>query len=251
MTDNTYGKTPNRRRTSKAEARRERQEQDRKDFEEKNAFKSIVGRTPGQRRLLRALNEEMGVFADGPAGSGKTFLSVATGARRLALGEIKKLVVARPTVDADENLGFLPGDLHSKLAHWMVPIFESLDKQVGAHKRRTWLAEGKLEVVAFQHIQGRTFDEAFVVLDEAQNTTPFQMETFLTRMGQNTRYSVAGDPTAQLAIKGVSGMAVALQLIEQRNLPVAVVKLTHDDIVRSAQAKMWAEAFYSTHTTKE
>lgn len=235
---------------SKSMRRQQRKAEKRTCFEA-GRLPPLAGKTPGQSRALKILQFSAdnlgGIFMVGPAGSGKTFLSVALGAQLVAAGRFSQLLLCRPTVDAGEKLGFLPGRLGQKLEPWMVPMYDAVDKVVGRAKRESWERTGVLTACSFQHMQGRTFEDAFVVLDEAQNTTPFQMETFLTRMHATSAYSVCGDPFAQQAIEGPSGMVRALQLIRLKSLPVPIVRLTHEDVVRGPHARMWGEAFAGDH----
>jgi phosphate starvation-inducible PhoH-like protein len=213
----------------------------------------VEGKTPGQRGVLAAIAaaEGSGVFVVGPAGSGKTFLAVALGVSLMVQGKVEKMVLCRPTANNGENLGFLPGKAGEKVAPWLVPIFDAVDKLVGRSTREAWIKSEKMEVVPFQFMQGRTFESAWVVLDEAQNTTPSQMEGFLTRPGEGSTYVVVGDPRAQTAIQGPSGMVRALAHIRNLSLPVPVVRLGYEDIVRSRHARMWAEAFGGDHADPE
>jgi phosphate starvation-inducible PhoH-like protein len=192
-----------------------------------------------------------GVFGVGPQGSGKTFLPAAFGACLLNDGDVRKMVVCRPTTDAGESLGFLPGGLEEKLEPWMVPIFDAIDKTVGRQKRIAWQRAGMLEVCSFQHMQGRTFEDSFVLLDEAQNADNMQMETFLTRIGVGSRYVVAGDPFAQRVARGPGGFARAIEHARRHGLPVPIVEMTYQDIQRHEHARLWALAFHDDHTQPE
>lgn len=207
----------------------------------------LVPKTPGQGRVLDALHASGDVFAVGPAGSGKTFLCVGYGARLVASGNLQRLVLARPAVSLGEKHGFVPGKLDEKLAPWLSPVLDAVDKAIGKASRESWVRSGKILVESIEHLQGKTFDASFMVMDEAQNATPSQLESFLTRTGQGSRYAICGDPFAQKAIEGKSGMLRALELVAHHRLPVIVAELTHDDIVRSAAAAMWARAFSEDH----
>jgi phosphate starvation-inducible PhoH-like protein len=233
--------------TTRAQARALRQDAKCAEFQASNYLKPPEGKTPNQKKLLATLGSSTGTIVLGPAGTGKTFLAVAWAIYKVAVGKADRAVFTRPTVSAGENLGYLPGDQGEKLEPWLIPIYDSIDKQIGRARREKWTMEGRIEICSFQHMQGRTWENAVIVLDEGQNTTPFQMETFLTRLGVGSQYVVVGDPHAQRAIAGPSGMVRVLKLIQDRNLPVPVCKFTFADVQRDGHARMWAEAFYDDH----
>lgn len=201
-------------------------------------------KTHNQRLYLQALREKEQVIGIGPAGTGKTFLPTLVACQMYMRGNIKKIVVSRPAVAAiGEEHGFLPGDLGRKLAPWVVPVVELIEECLGSKERvQTMMRSGDLEIVPFTYLRGRTLKDAFVILDEAQNTTPEQMELFLTRIGENTKVVVTGD-LRQSDIGKKSGLKVAVDLIEKYQIPADIIRFTTEDVVRSGMCKFWVNAF--------
>jgi len=192
----------------------------------------VSPRTPGQARYLDALAMEPLVFGLGPAGTGKTFLAVAHGAGMLMRGEVDRLVVTRPAVEAGERLGFLPGDLTEKVDPYMAPIWEALSDIMGVDQMRRRRDKGEIEVAPIAFMRGRTLSHCFVICDEAQNATRLQMKMVLTRLGEGSRMVVTGDPTqVDLLRSADSGLAHAVDLLEGVE-GVAVNRFTADDVVR-------------------
>lgn len=202
----------------------------------------ITPKTAKQKELLHACQTAEQVFAVGPAGTGKTYIPTKLATKMLLRREIDKIVLTRPAVEVGESHGFLPGDIHRKLAPWVVPIIELIQEDIGADKLNAMLRDGTIEVAPFAYMRGRTFKRSYVILDEAQNTTPAQMEMFLTRLGEGSRVCISGD-LCQTDMKSESGLAKAIRLIQTQNLPVKVVEFGLQDIVRSGICQMWAEAF--------
>jgi phosphate starvation-inducible PhoH-like protein len=196
---------------------------------------------PRQANFLTAMDGPM-VFAMGPAGAGKTFLAAGTAADRLAAGQVKKVILTRPAVGADEEHGFLPGRIEEKIAPWARVYTDVMERRLGRQKFQSAMRSGVIEVIPFAFMRGLTFADAFTILDEAQNTTVGQMKMFLTRIGENTTTVVNGD-IRQTDLKVDSGLKVALELIRRQGLPVPVIEFTNADIVRSGLCRMWAEAF--------
>jgi phosphate starvation-inducible PhoH-like protein len=192
----------------------------------------IEPRSATQAAYLRALREHELVFAIGPAGTGKTYLAVAKAVAMLVAGEVDRIVLSRPAVEAGERLGFLPGDLREKVDPYLRPLYDALHDMMPGDKVLRRLAEGDIEVAPLAFMRGRTLANAFVILDEAQNTSPMQMKMFLTRLGEHSRMVVTGDLTQIDLPRGVpSGLADALEIL--RDVPgVKVIGFTKADVAR-------------------
>jgi phosphate starvation-inducible PhoH-like protein len=192
----------------------------------------IAARSAGQAVYVKAMRENELVFGLGPAGTGKTYLAVAAAIDLLMAGKVERVILSRPAVEAGERLGFLPGDLRDKVDPYLRPIFDALNDMLPAEQLQKRLASGEIEVAPIAFMRGRTLAHAFVILDEAQNTTPVQMKMFLTRLGEGSRMVVTGDPSqVDLPIGARSGLADALEAL--RGLEnIAVVRFTEKDVVR-------------------
>lgn len=196
------------------------------------AGRRIKPRTPGQAKYVDAIRENDLTFATGPAGCGKTYLAVATAVEALKSGEIRKIVLVRPAVEAGENLGFLPGDLRAKLNPYLRPLLDALGEMVDFNAARDLMEQEIIEVIPLAYMRGRTLSDAFVILDEAQNTTVAQMKMFLTRMGERSKMVVSGDATQQDLPRGItSGLRDAIRRLSEVD-GIAMVQLTAMDIVR-------------------
>jgi phosphate starvation-inducible PhoH-like protein len=192
----------------------------------------IAARSPGQTIYIKALRESDLVFGLGPAGTGKTYLAVAAGVDLLMTGRVERIILSRPAVEAGERLGFLPGDLRDKVDPYLRPIFDALNDMLPADQLAKRLGTGEIEVAPLAFMRGRTLSHAFVILDEAQNTTPVQMKMFLTRLGEASRMVVTGDPTQVDLPAGIrSGLAEALDTLGGVD-GIATVRLTDKDVVR-------------------
>lgn len=205
---------------------------------------ALIPRTENQAIYLDALLDPSvsQIFAVGEAGTGKTYLASRVAARRLANKEISKIFIARPTVALEAHkLGFLPGNLKQKLTPWLVPIMGAMKDELTQSEIDKKMQLGEIEFVSFEHMRGRTFDDCFVILDEAQNCTLHDLKLFLTRKGENSTYVVAGDPT-QVDI-GNSGLETILDMIEEYDLSPDIVEFEAADVVRSKDAKEWVDAF--------
>ena len=195
--------------------------------------KTIVPRTPAQAHYMRALVSNDMIFALGPAGTGKTYLAVAQAVAQLITGSVQRLILSRPAVEAGERLGFLPGDMKEKVDPYLRPLYDALYDCLPAEQVERRIASGEIEVAPIAFMRGRTLADAFVILDEAQNTTPAQMKMFLTRFGQNSRMVVCGDPN-QVDIPGgvaASGLADAVKRLEGLE-GIAMSRFTAQDVVR-------------------
>lgn len=187
---------------------------------------------PNQGNLVKACGEKDMVFAIGPAGSGKTYTAVAVAVAALKNKEVKRIILTRPAVEAGENLGFLPGDLKEKLDPYMQPLYDALKDMLPYQKLLSYMEEGTIEIAPLAYMRGRTLDNAFVILDEAQNATESQMKMFLTRMGKAAKFVVTGDITQiDLPNKQNSGLLQAQRLLKKIK-EIAFIYLTADDVVR-------------------
>jgi phosphate starvation-inducible PhoH-like protein len=192
----------------------------------------IAPRSAAQATYVKAMREHELVFGLGPAGTGKTYLAVAAAIDLLMAGKVERIILSRPAVEAGERLGFLPGDLREKVDPYLRPIFDALNDMLPADQLAKRLASGEIEVAPIAFMRGRTLAHAFVILDEAQNTTPVQMKMFLTRLGEGSRMVVTGDPTqVDLPPAARSGLADALEALRGVE-DVGVVRFTEKDVVR-------------------
>ncbi|MDO9222981.1 MAG: PhoH family protein [Caulobacter sp.] len=192
----------------------------------------VSPKTVTQARYMEALGRHDLVFGLGPAGTGKTFLAVAHGAAMLMRGDIDRLIVTRPAVEAGERLGFLPGDLTEKVDPYMAPVWEALTQLMGADQLRRRRDKGEIEVAPIAFMRGRTLAHAFVIVDEAQNTSRLQMKMVLTRLGEGSRMAVTGDPSQiDLLNPADSGLAHAVAILEGVE-GVSVTRFTADDVIR-------------------
>ena len=195
--------------------------------------KTIVPRTPAQAHYMRELTSHDMIFALGPAGTGKTYIAVAQAVSQLITGSVQRLILSRPAVEAGEKLGFLPGDMKEKVDPYLRPLYDALYDCLPAEQVERRIASGEIEVAPIAFMRGRTLADAFVILDEAQNTTPAQMKMFLTRFGQNSRMVICGDPK-QVDIPGgvaASGLADAVTRLEGVE-SISMCRFTVGDVVR-------------------
>jgi phosphate starvation-inducible PhoH-like protein len=192
----------------------------------------IAPRSAAQAAYVKAMREHGLVFALGPAGTGKTYLAVAAAIDLLMGGTVERIILSRPAVEAGERLGFLPGDLREKVDPYLRPIFDALNDMLPADQLAKRLGTGEIEVAPLAFMRGRTLGHAFVILDEAQNTTPVQMKMFLTRLGEGSRMVVTGDPTqVDLPPGSRSGLADALEALRGID-DVAIIRFTEKDVMR-------------------
>lgn len=224
---------------TKAQARAARRAE-RQQKQSQREAKPLEAKNANQRDYLSILRRAESVFAIGPAGTGKTYMAARVLAQRLLRGEIEKLVVARVTVGkAKHALGFLPGNLDAKLAPWLTPVIEGIRAEVSAKTLDDRKREGKVEFASFEHMRGRTFAKAGVMLDEAQNADFGDLALLLTRIGEGTQVIVTGD-LDQIDVPN-SGLEDILDLAEDEDI-MDIVEFTEDDVVRSPFAKAWVRA---------
>ncbi|MCD6092210.1 MAG: PhoH family protein [Bacteroidales bacterium] len=192
----------------------------------------IKARTENQRKMVESVNKNDLTFAIGPAGTGKTYTAVALAVRALKNKEVKRLILARPAVEAGESLGFLPGDMKEKLDPYMMPLYDALRDMLPGAKLEKYLEDGTIEIAPLAYMRGRTLDQAFAILDEAQNATPNQLKMFLTRMGNTAKFIVTGDITQiDLPKKQQSGLVQATKILKNIS-GIEIIYLDEKDIVR-------------------
>jgi phosphate starvation-inducible protein PhoH and related proteins len=209
----------------------------------RQAGRTVQPRTEGQARYVEMIRNHDLTIATGPAGTGKTFLAVATAVESLKAEQIRKIVLVRPAVEAGENLGFLPGDLRAKLNPYLRPLLDALNDMVDFDQARNLMEREVIEVVPLAYMRGRTLNDAFIILDEAQNTTVAQMKMFLTRMGQRSKMVISGDASQLDLPKGVaSGLADAVHRLHKIK-GVGVMQLQNSDIVRHRLVQKIVEAY--------
>lgn len=210
----------------------------------------IKPKTHNQVNLVKSVKENDVVFALGPAGTGKTYISVALAVRALKNKEIKKIIITRPAVEAGENLGFLPGDLKEKIDPYLRPIYDALDDMIPAEKLSYYQERRIIEIAPLAYMRGRTLNNAFVLLDEAQNTTPMQMKMFLTRMGPNSKMIINGDQSQlDLPRNQKSGLKEAINIL-RKTKGIAFVHLDEEDVTRHKLVKSIIRA-YDNQSKKE
>jgi len=195
---------------------------------------TVKPRSPGQVALTQALESHDLTFAIGPAGTGKTYLAVAAAVSAWQSGEVKRLILCRPAVEAGERIGFLPGDMTEKLDPYMRPLYDALGELLGGKKLAKAMEDGTIEIAPLAFMRGRTLKSAFVILDEGQNATPAQMKMFLTRLGEGSKMVVTGDPTqVDLPRNETSGLVQAVQVLADVK-GIATIRLSAEDVVRHA-----------------
>lgn len=203
----------------------------------------VKARTHNQKRLVEAIEKNDIVFAIGPAGTGKTFTAVALAVKALKDKSVRKIIITRPAVEAGENLGFLPGDLKEKIDPYLRPIYDALDDMISADKLKGYLEKNTIEIAPLAYMRGRTLDNAFILLDEAQNTTPMQLKMFLTRMGPSSKIIITGDKTqVDLPRNQKSGLEEASRLLRKIN-GIEFIELDGKDVVRHPLVVKILEAY--------
>jgi len=212
--------------------------------------RQIMPRSPNQAAYVRALYDQPLVYGIGPAGTGKTYLAAAVAASMLARGQVDRIILSRPAVEAGERLGFLPGDLREKVDPYLRPLYDALYDLMPAEGVTDRLENGEIEIAPLAFMRGRTLANSFVILDEAQNTTPVQMKMFLTRLGENSRMVVTGDLSQiDLPSNTRSGLKDALAVTENIE-GVAVVRFSHEDVVRHDLVSRIVEAYQEQESAR-
>tara|TARA_B100001057_G_scaffold172371_1_gene173151 strand:+ start:776 stop:1726 length:951 start_codon:yes stop_codon:yes gene_type:complete len=213
--------------------------------------KLVKARTSNQRKLVDLSYDKDMVFAIGPAGTGKTYTAVALAVRALKNKEVKRIILTRPAVEAGENLGFLPGDMKDKLDPYMQPLYDALNDMIPSEKLKAFIEERVIQIAPLAFMRGRTLDNAFVILDEAQNTTVQQMKMFLTRMGRSAKFVVTGDMTQiDLPNRQKSGLSHSLDLLKDV-LEIGMVYLDQKDVIRHKLVMKIIQAYKQEQTIKE
>lgn len=215
--------------------------------------KPIKPKTLGQKGYVDAIRKQMVVFGIGPAGTGKTYLAMAMAITAFKNEEVGRIILTRPAIEAGEKLGFLPGDLQSKVDPYLRPLYDALYQIMGAETFQKNMEKGLIEVAPLAYMRGRTLDNAFIILDEAQNTTPAQMKMFLTRIGFGSKVVITGDATQKDLPKGtVSGLDVALRVLKKVE-GISICELSSKDVVRHPLVQKIVQAYeaYEKKETKE
>lgn len=212
---------------------------------------AITPKTAGQREYLHAIFSHDIVFSIGPAGTGKTFLAMAAAISALLNKSVKRIILSRPAVEAGERLGFLPGDLQEKIDPYLRPLYDALHDTLGLEKAMELMGNGTIEVAPLAFMRGRTLNDAFVILDEAQNTSTEQMKMFLTRLGYSSKAVITGDITQiDLPIKKKSGLITATRILDKIE-GIAICRLTEKDVVRHQLVRKVIMAYEKYENEKE
>ena len=209
----------------------------------------IKAKSLNQRRIVDAVFNSNMVFAIGPAGTGKTYTGIALAVRALKQKEVKRIILTRPALEAGENLGFLPGDLKEKIDPYMQPLYDALKDMITSDKLKKYIEDETIQIAPLAFMRGRTLDNAFVILDEGQNTTHSQMKMFLTRMGKNAKFLINGDP-GQIDLPGriKSGIKEALLILKETD-GIEIVRLNDGDIIRNTLVKRIINAYKNIENT--
>ena len=211
-------------------------------FETERVLPPIKALNPTQAAYLDALRVSPQVIVLGPAGTGKTWIAATHAADLYRNRRIDKIILTRPNVPCGRSLGYFPGTIEEKFAPWAAPVIEAIKERMGKAAYEIALKNGDIELLPFEVMRGRSWKDAFVLLDEAQNSTVTEIKTFLTRVGENCTVVINGD-VSQCDLEQASGLATAIHLIKSQMLPVPVIQFTRDDIVRSGACAMWVRAF--------
>lgn len=216
-----------------------------------HAGEAVSAKTSGQRNLVKASENNDILFAIGPAGTGKTYTSVALAVRALKGQKVKKIILARPAVEAGENLGFLPGDLKEKIDPYLRPLYDALEEMIEFEKLDYYLSKNIIEIAPLAYMRGRTLNNAFVILDEAQNATNIQMKMFLTRIGFNSRAIITGDITQTDLPKKMESGLISIQPILQNIDGISFVYLDQRDVVRHKLVRDIIDAYEKFENKKK
>jgi phosphate starvation-inducible PhoH-like protein len=203
----------------------------------------LLPKTEKQAEYIKALKTAQQIIVTGPAGTGKTYIAATKAAQMYASGLIDKIILTRPNVASGRSLGFFPGTMEEKIAPWILPFVEVLEEHLGKEVVDLAMKNGNIIVVPFEVMRGRTFKNAFVILDESQNTTPHEIKMFLSRIGEGTQVVLNGD-CSQSDLRNDSGLFRIIDIVNNQKLPIPIIEFTLDDIVRSDICAMWVRAFY-------
>lgn len=202
----------------------------------------LLPKNDKQAAYIDALKTAPQVIVTGSAGTGKTYIAASWAAKLFAQERVERIILTRPNVPSGRSLGFFPGTMEEKMAPWVIPFTDVIQQCLGPTAFETSVKKRTIDIVPFEVMRGRTFHNAFVILDEAQNTTPSEMKMFLTRIGDGTQVVINGD-IKQSDLKSDSGLKAILQMVQEQQLPVPHIEFTVDDIVRSDICAMWVKAF--------
>lgn len=201
------------------------------DRRDQSYLRKVKPQSPNQGRLMEAIRDHSLVVALGPAGTGKTYLAISSAVEALEAGKVDRIVLSRPAIEAGESIGYLPGDMHEKMAPFLRPLYDALSERLGSKRLRALMAEGTIEIAPVGFMRGRTLNNAFVVIDEAQNCTYAQIKMLLTRLGWHSTMVLTGDPDQSDLLDNLSGLAEIARRLEAVE-GIEVVRLTETDIVR-------------------
>lgn len=205
--------------------------------------KPITARTPNQSKLIELIESHDLVFATGPAGSGKTFLAIVMAVKLLKMKEVRRIILSRPAVEAGEKLGFLPGEMKDKLDPYLQPLYDALQELIPGIRLKEYMESGVIQIAPLAYMRGRTLNDAVIILDEAQNTTPHQMKMFLTRLGQSAKMIITGDMTQVDLPRGVpSGLREAQRILKQVD-GIGWLTFEKKDIMRHGLVQAIVEAY--------
>jgi phosphate starvation-inducible PhoH-like protein len=202
----------------------------------------LEAKTDRQQEYIDALEDSEQVIVTGSAGTGKTYIAASWAAKMFLENKIKKIILTRPNVASGRSLGFFPGTMEDKMAPWVIPFTDVITKHLGTAAYEIAVKRRNIEIVPFEVMRGRTFDDSFVILDEGQNTTPSEMKMFLTRIGDGTRIVINGD-VRQTDLTTTSGLKTIIDMAYHQRMDVRHIEFTSDDIVRSGICGMWVRAF--------
>lgn len=210
----------------------------------KKTTSGIVPKTDNQGKLIKAITESSQVIVFGPAGTGKTYVTATLASDMYLTKKIEKIVITRPMVSVGKDIGILPGELLDKVAPWALPVLDILIKHLGKATVEIALKSGNIEIAPLALMRGRSFDDSFIICDEAQNVTTAELKMLLTRVGEDTTIVLNGD-VQQTDLKGDSGLITITNVAKKHKIPVPVIEFNLDDIVRSDICAMWVRAFYA------
>ena len=228
------------------EAKRTRRKTTYKNADKKETA-PLVAQNDRQRDYINAIDEFSQIIVLGPAGTGKTYIAATKAANMYITKQIDKIIITRPNVAAGKSIGYFPGTLEEKMMPWVMPVLEVLHWHLGKGAVETGIKNGNIEIAPFETMRGRSFTDAFVILDEAQNVTPHEIKMFLTRIGQNCTVILNGD-IFQSDLSETSGLSKAIHMVKKYMLPVPVIEFQAEDIVRSDLCKQWIIAFMKEGT---